>query len=156
NRVSFHIGDYDPTRTLVIDPVLAFSSYLGGSGNESCAAAAGAAFVAHCPAISVDSSGTIYVAGTTTSTGTFAGVTPQVPATAIGPSNVFVWKSSLSSTTSSIGFVTYLGGRGTQSPVGVGVDSGFNFYAAAPTGAGVFPVTAPAFQAPPVSGGNHV
>ena len=156
NRVSFKLGDYDRTRTLVIDPVLTFSSYLGGAGNESCAAATGAAFVPHCPAISVDAAGNIYVAGTTTSTGTFAGVTPQVPATAIGPGNVFVAKISLSSTSSNVDFVTYLGGTGTQYPVGVGVDSGFNVYVAGTTGAGDFPVTATAFQVPPVSAGNHV
>jgi Beta-propeller repeat len=158
NRVSFQVGDYDRTRTLVIDPVLTFSSYLGGSGNESCTAATGApaGFVPHCPAIAVDSAGKIYVAGTTTSTGTFAGLTPQTPATAAGTANVFVSQISLSSTGSTLDFVTYLGGTGTQYPVGVGVDSGFNIYVAGTTDAGDYPVTATAYQSPPVSSANHV
>ncbi len=156
NRVSFKLGDYDRTRALVIDPVLSFSSYLGGAGDESCTGATGAPFVAHCPAISVDAAGNIYIAGTTTSTTTFAGITPQVPAIASGPANVFVSKIRLSSSTSTLDFVTYLGGAGTQYPVGVGVDSGFNLYVAGTTSAGDYPVTSTAFQSPPVSAGNHV
>jgi hypothetical protein len=156
NRVSFKLGDYDRTRALVIDPVLSFSSYLGGAGDESCTGATGAPFVAHCPAISVDAAGNIYVAGTTTSTTTFAGITPQVPAIASGPRNVFVSKIRLSSSTSTLDFVTYLGGAGTQYPVGVGVDSGFNIFVAGTTSAGDYPVTSTAFQSPPVTGGNHV
>src|SRR5206468_1470028 len=70
NSAGFEVGPYDRSRTLVIDPVLAFASYLGGAGEESCTAITGATagFVPHCPAITVDSGGRIYVAGATTST----------------------------------------------------------------------------------------
>ena len=34
NRAGFAIGAYDHSRELVIDPVLSFSSYFGGSGDE--------------------------------------------------------------------------------------------------------------------------
>jgi len=33
-EVGFKIGDYDQTRTLVIDPVIDYSTYLGGTGQE--------------------------------------------------------------------------------------------------------------------------
>jgi hypothetical protein len=33
-RVGFQVGSYDPARPLVIDPVLSYSTYLGGSGGE--------------------------------------------------------------------------------------------------------------------------
>jgi hypothetical protein len=36
DRAGFDIGRYDRGRELVIDPVLVFSTYLGGSGDESC------------------------------------------------------------------------------------------------------------------------
>src|SRR2546425_11337089 len=55
NRVHFEIPDYDKSRPLVIDPVLVYSTYLGGS------AGAGAGPIA------LDSSRNVYVAGATAS-----------------------------------------------------------------------------------------
>ncbi|HWC09797.1 MAG TPA: SBBP repeat-containing protein, partial [Acidimicrobiales bacterium] len=51
DRVGFHVGRHDPTRPLVIDPVLLESSYLGGSAND---AAYG---------VAVDDAGNVYVTG---------------------------------------------------------------------------------------------
>ncbi|MGH9843002.1 MAG: SBBP repeat-containing protein, partial [Blastocatellia bacterium] len=51
--VPMKIGEYDPARPLVIDPVLSYSSYLGGGGFD------------HGNAIAVDALGNIYVAGGT-------------------------------------------------------------------------------------------
>jgi hypothetical protein len=36
DKVGFELGPYDRSRTLVIDPVLSYSSFLGGSGDEAC------------------------------------------------------------------------------------------------------------------------
>ena len=55
NRVGFAIGAYDHSRELVIDPVLSYSTYFGGSGDE------------HSSQIAVDSVGNVYLAGSTTS-----------------------------------------------------------------------------------------
>ncbi|MCH7771009.1 MAG: SBBP repeat-containing protein, partial [Bacteroidetes bacterium] len=54
-QVSFEIADYDPGRSLVIDPILSYSTYLGGSSND-----AGLG-------IAVDGSGNAYVTGLTQS-----------------------------------------------------------------------------------------
>ena len=171
NRAGFEIGPYDRSRTLVIDPVLTFSTYLGGTGDESCSAIIGATagFVPHCPSITVDSGGRIYVAGATTSTGTFSGVTPNTTNTtntAAGSVNVYISRISLSTsagvTTSSLDFVTYIGGSTgatplVQYPAGIGVDSGFNVYVAGTTNASDYPTTPSAYQTTPVSlGNNHV
>lgn len=55
NRVSFALGPYDHQRPLVIDPVLAFATYVGGSGGDT-------GF-----AIAVDSFFDAYIAGLTNS-----------------------------------------------------------------------------------------
>lgn len=54
--VGFSVGEYDATLPLVIDPVLAYSTYLGGSANDEPRG------------IAIDSSGNAYVAGRTSST----------------------------------------------------------------------------------------
>ncbi|NCC94732.1 MAG: hypothetical protein EOM10_15925, partial [Opitutae bacterium] len=54
-QVGFEVADYDPTLALVIDPVVVYSTYLGGSGSD------GASDVA------VDAAGNVYVAGYTDS-----------------------------------------------------------------------------------------
>jgi hypothetical protein len=74
NQVAFEIGAYDRTQRLVIDPILTYSTYLGGSGDESCSkieqtqlGISTAQFTPGCPAIAVDAAFRTYVAGATTS-----------------------------------------------------------------------------------------
>jgi hypothetical protein len=157
NRVSFQVGDYDRTRKLVIDPVFVFSTYLGGSGQESCGVIVNgtqSSPIAHCPAIAVDSAQRVYLAGATTSTGTFSGVTPAtIPAPPLSATNVFV--ARLNSTGTAVDYVTYLGGSNAQYPAGVAVDGGFNVYIAGTTSSTDFPTTPTAFQTSG-SPGTHV
>src|SRR5581483_5429415 len=160
DSAGFAIGSYDHGRALIIDPVLSFSSYLGGAGDESCSVITGAAFVPNCPAVAIDPAGTIYVAGATTTpnTGTFSGASPHLIG-AMGTSDVFLAHIAPSSsggvTTGTLQSLTYIGGTGIQYPVGVGVDGGFNMYVAGTTNASDFPTTASAFQATATSSGNH-
>ena len=55
NTVGFHLGDYDHSRELVIDPIVAYSTYLGGSINDLITT------------LAVDADGHAYVAGFTSS-----------------------------------------------------------------------------------------
>ena len=152
DRVAFEVGEYDRSRTLVIDPVLSFSTYLGGTGDESCALPP--AFVANCPSVTVDSVQRVYVAGTTTDTTTFpapaSGASKLLPLG--GASDVFITR--VNSTGTAVDFTTFIGGSGREYPVGVDVDSGFNIYLAGTTNSTDFPATAGAFQASAT--GTHV
>jgi hypothetical protein len=56
DAVSFHIAAYDRTRPLIIDPILVYSTYLGGASHEGGAG------------IAVDATGAAYVTGSTNST----------------------------------------------------------------------------------------
>jgi hypothetical protein len=53
HEVGFQIGSYDATRSLVIDPVLSYSTFLGGRFEDNVSA------------IAVDSEGSAYVTGFT-------------------------------------------------------------------------------------------
>ena len=155
-RAGFQVGPYDRSRALVIDPVLTYSTYLGGSGDESCATIAGTSFVPHCPAVAVDSASRVYIAGATTSPGSsFPGAGPGL--TLNGTADVFVARISVNSAGAipalGVDYVTYLGATGTQYPTGIGVDSGFNVYVAGNTDSAQFP-TANGLSGVP-SSGNH-
>jgi hypothetical protein len=77
NEVHFKIGSYDKSRPLVIDPVIAFSTYLGGSGEENYFLGDqdtegeygnGVILGNWISGIAVDSTGSAYITGTTRST----------------------------------------------------------------------------------------
>lgn len=78
NKVGFSVGQYDRTLPLVIDPVLSYATYLGGSGDDAPTS------------IAVDSSGNLYIAGSTTSLSDF----PVAPNNTSPRANVFVAKLS--------------------------------------------------------------
>jgi hypothetical protein len=125
-RVGIRLGAYDRGRTLVIDPVIAYSTYLGGSEAEI-------AF-----SIAVDDQGHAYVAGLADSLD--FPVTPgALDSTGDGPYNeAFVAK--LSPDGSRLIFATYLGGSKGEIAHGVDVDAAGNVYVAGTTMSGDFPV----------------
>lgn len=137
HTVGFEIGAYDRGRALVIDPVLSYSSYLGGSGTESS------------PSIAVDTGSNFYIAGSTNSP-TFPGTTSSSyqPTLKTGAtSNIFVAKFNPSGAT--LLFATYLGGSGQDTSAGIAVDAGGNPFLAGSTNSADFPVTQTAFQTAP-------
>jgi hypothetical protein len=146
NRVGFAVGAYDHSRELIIDPILNFSTYFGGSGDE------------HNTSVAVDGSLNIYLAGSTTSPN-LPVPTGAVQTTLHGAQNVYVAKIQppLGSQVAKLLDLTYLGGSGNDYPVGIGVDGGENPYVAGTTTSGNFPTTTTnAYQATPASAGTHV
>ncbi len=139
--VGFWIGAHDPNRSLVIDPILNYATYLGGTGRQ-----AG-------KAIGLDSAGNVYVAGLTTSED--MPVTKGVVQTAYGgdgpylPGDAFVAKLSPAG---QLLYLTYLGGSGNDAAIAMAVDSFGNAYITGYTSSLDFPTTAGVLQ--PKSGGR--
>lgn len=164
DEVGFQIGAYDRSRELIIDPVLIYSTYLGGSGNEACSIIAPITVAGlpapppGCPAIAVDAAANAYVAGSTTSTNFPATTGEYQPDLAPGATaNAFIAKFS---PIGSLVFATYLGGSGTDYSAGVAVDAGFDILVAGTTSSSNFPTTKgatnTAFQTTPLTSGKHV
>jgi hypothetical protein len=134
NQIHFALGAYDHTRPLVIDPVLEYSTYLGGSGLDTATA------------IAVDSAGNAYVAGGTTSTNfpVTEGAFQTTSHAAANAGNAFVTK--LNPTGTALVYSTYLGGSGGDTANAITVDTAGNAYVAGQTYSTDFPVTPGAFQ----------
>jgi hypothetical protein len=121
--VEFAVGAYDNRKPLVIDPVLAYSTYLGGGGNEEG------------NSIAVDSAGNVYVAGFTDSIN-FPLSQPSQPALG-GQRDVFVVK--LDPSGSRMLYSTYIGGNGQDNATSIAVDQAGNAYIAGFTDSTNFP-----------------
>jgi len=132
--VAFKLGAYDHSRALVIDPVLAYSTYLGGSS------------VDYGYGIAVDTFGSAYVTGETSS-GNFPTTAGAFQTTPAGTSNAFVAK--LNPSGSALVYSTYLGGSDSDFGFGISVDSSGHAYVTGLTVSANFPTTAGAFQTSP-------
>src|SRR5215471_8495956 len=135
HRVSFHIASYDRSRSLIIDPVLSYSTYLGATLTDVI------------KDVALDSSNNAYVTGQTFSSDfpTTAGAFDRTCGGCTTSSDDFVAKVSANG--SSLVYSTYLGGSSVDSGLGIAVDSAGNAYVAGFTQSSDFPTTASAFQA---------
>lgn len=77
-RISIKIAQYDKKKTLIIDPVLSYSGYLGGAGIDIASG------------VAVDKEGAVWVAGTTTSDVDSAWVKEPYDTTRNGSKDVFL------------------------------------------------------------------
>jgi hypothetical protein len=133
DQVGFAVGAYDASRPLVIDPVLSYSTLLGGSRTDLSADRAG---------IAVDAAGNAYVTGITDSFD--FPTTPGTFQTAFAGHPAFVTK--LNAAGSALVYSTYLGGSGGDTGRGIAVDAAGNAYVMGDTSSTNFPTTPGAFQ----------
>ena len=126
NTYGFKAAEYDRASPLIIDPVLVYSTYLGGSDSEGGWG------------IAVDGSGNVYVTGWTDSTD--FPLSESVPAQFenAGLMDAFVVK--LNPSYSELIYSTYLGGSGDDHPLGVAVDGPGNAYVTGRTNSTDFPL----------------
>ncbi len=131
DEVGFHVGVYDPSRPLVIDPILSYSTYLGGSGED------------RAQAIAVDADGNAYVTGYTFAANFPTTAGAMQPGSG-GRSDAFVAKLNASGT--ALVYSTYLGGTFDEQATGIAVDPAGHAYVTGSTDSSDFPTTAGAFQ----------
>jgi len=125
-EVGFELGAYDRSQPLVIDPVIAYSTYLGGNQGD------------FGEAIYVDTLGNTYVSGYTSS--------PDFPIKNAAQSNygsgdIDVFVTELNPTGTTLIFSTYLGGSGVDYPgFSLALDAVGNIYVTGYTNSADFPI----------------
>ncbi len=122
--VGFIVGEYDPSRPLIIDPALSYSTLLGGSSSDTATS------------LAVDALGSAYVAGFTSSSD--LPLASPVQRFNGGGNDVFVAK--LSASGSGLVYCTYLGGSGDDRAYGIAVDTAGSAYVTGSTTSRNFPV----------------
>jgi uncharacterized protein (TIGR03437 family) len=123
--VGFQIGDYETNETLIIDPVLDYSTFYGGAATD----------IAY--GIAVDRQGSVYITGQTSSLN-FPTHKP-LDATMDGANDAFVVK--LNPQGNAVVFSTYIGGRNPgDRGWAIAVDQAGNIYFTGETTSLTFPV----------------
>jgi hypothetical protein len=126
--IGFESAGRNLSASLIIDPVISFASFLGGSEYDEALS------------VAVDSAGSAFVAGVTMGID-FPGAAPTA-----GTRGLEIFITKLNPTGTGILYTVYLGGTGDDVPAGIALDNSGNVYLAGSTGSADFPVTAGAAQ----------
>jgi hypothetical protein len=129
DEIGLSIGDYDHSRTLVVDPVLIYSTLIGANDSTQV------------QGVAVDSSGEIFITGTTFSTN--YPVVNAFQSTNHGTTNVFITKLNAAGNT--ILYSTYIGDSGFDNGRGITTDSAGNAYVTGEYQFAGFPTTSGAY-----------
>jgi hypothetical protein len=132
NLIGIQVGSYDVTQPLIIDPVLAYSTYLGGTANQ---------FLFQ---VTADSSGFAYVAGFTSSSD-FPTVTGSLNTKFTAGSNGMAFVTKLKQDGSGLVYSTFLGSltSGASAAHAIGLDAAGDAYVAGGTSSTDFPLMNP-------------
>lgn len=145
--VTFALGSYDRSQPLVIDPVLSYSTYLGGGKGDIGWA------------IAVDADGSAFIAGDTLSIFKSLPTSGQQGTNGGGTKyggDAFVarleFTTNLVTTNLSLGYLTYLGGNGLDGAIGIAVDAAGSAYITGYTTSSNFPAFPPSVFQPAIAG----
>jgi hypothetical protein len=122
--IGFRVGKYNRRLPLVIDPILSYGTYLGGTGFERVGG------------VAIDAAGNVIVAGTTPSVD-FPVVNPIQPQ----PRGADLFVVKLSPAGDALVYATYFGGTGYDSASALAVDDAGNAYVSGHTESWDFPAT---------------
>jgi hypothetical protein len=140
NQVGLEVAAYDRSIPLVIDPVMSYSTFLGGKNRDSG------------NAIIVDNAGNAYVAGST-----YSSKFPLQGAydSHLGHSDKDVFVSKINAAGTALLYSTFIGGgNGLDEATGIALDSQGNAYVTGITTDTDFPTSATAYQNASSSAGN--
>jgi len=128
--VAFQVAAYDASKPLIIDPVLSWATYLGGSGTDNS------------QRIALDSAGNAYVTGYTNTSGSgFTGTAgSSFQSISGGTWDAYVTKINAAGT--ALVYSTYLGGSGQDLGHSIAVDAAGQAYVTGYTDTVGFPGTA--------------
>lgn len=135
-EVGFEVGAYDRMLPLVIDPILSYATYLGGSASD------------YGYSIAVDGSGNAYITGQTFSTNF---PTQNAYQGALNGNNADVFVTKFNPSGTAIIYSTYIGGGDADMGNGIAVDASGNAYVVGRTNSvgsptsSAFPTTAGSF-----------
>ena len=126
NQVGFALGLYDHSKPLIIDPVLSYATYVGGSGGD----------IGY--AIAVDSNNDAYIAGVTNS----SNFPTKGPGQSTNAGNGDAFVTQVNATGTALLYSTYIGGSGSDTATAIAVRAG-NAFITGNTTSTNFPNTAP-------------
>lgn len=136
-QVAFALGAYDRDAELVIDPLLAHSSFLWGNGED----------------LAIDAQGNVYIGGFSPATG--MPTTGGYQTSTKGTRDAFVMKLNPAGT--QVIYATYIGGRrGETFGRSIAVDASGNAYLTGSTTTSSFPTTTGAYQRSFATGASFV
>ena len=145
--VRFKLGVYDHSKPLIIDPVLSYLSYLGGSGADIVGNGNIGSNVSPGQAAALDSAGNLYVTGSTSSAN-FPQKGGLAAPPAKSPAGTVFWAfvTKVAPDATSLVYSTYIGGSYSDTSNAIAVDASGSAYITGNTSSSDFPVTAGAYQ----------
>jgi hypothetical protein len=155
NTVRFHLGKYDRSQPLIIDPKFDYMTYLGGSGldqvgsNNTPYQSIGPDEPLLSNSLAIDASGNTYVVGTTYSTDFPTKDGYEDVWTGSNGRNYTAFISKINPTGTALVYSTYLGGSTTASGdlgIAITVDASGDAYVVGSTQSPDFPTTKGAYQ----------
>jgi hypothetical protein len=134
NVVGIELSDYDRSQPVTIDPVLVYSSLIGGGAGDSVTD------------VKMDPSGMLYVAGYV-GNGDITAPGESFQGSSGGNTDIFIAKiNPARSGAESLVYFTYLGGSGADTPAAMALDASGNVYLTGSTSSPNFPMAGNSFR----------